>query len=262
MKPEHIIHPEDTRLTAYGQLKDKQLARDHGLFVVEGEFLVRRLLASDITVQSVCMTDSRHENNRWDIPAHVPIYLASKELMSHIVGFPFHRGVLALGVRPSLTHLADLQTDMACIRRWILCPEINDVENLGSVMRSSAALGYRHLLLGESCCDPWARRAIRTSMGAVFQQTICRSVCVERDMDMLRNEYGFVFHAAVLDDTATPLDSICPPEKVGLLFGPEANGLASSWSARVEQLVTIPMACNVDSLNIGVAAGIFMYHYR
>jgi len=136
------------------------------------------------------------------------------------------------------------------------------VENLGSIMRSAAGLGFAHILLGPSCCDAWARRAIRTSMGTVFQLKICRSADLGQDLDCLGRDYGFQWHAAVLDKTAETLDSISPPPKVGLLLGAEANGLADAWCTRVERAVRIPMALDTDSLNVGVAAGIFMHHYR
>lgn len=257
---ETITNLDDARIRAYRDLKDKQLAQAFGLFVVEGEHLVRRLLASALSVHSVLITESRHASGSWTIDAAT--YLVSEELISNIVGFPFHRGALALGQRPALRHFTQAWSGLDKIRRLLVCPEINDVENLGSIMRSAAGLGFAHILLGPSCCDPWARRAIRTSMGAVFQLNICRSSDLEEDLDMLGRDYGFAWHASVLDKGAQPLESVSPPAKVGLLLGSEANGLAERHCARADQVVTIPMALETDSLNVGVAAGILMYHYR
>ncbi len=260
MTVETITNPDDARIRAYRDLKDRQLAQALGLFVVEGEHLVRRLLASDLSVHSVLMTESRYASHSWNIDA--PLYLASKELISGIVGFPFHRGVLALGHRGVQQHFGQAWSGLGDVRRLIVCPEINDVENLGSIMRSAAGLGFAHVLLGPSCCDPWARRAIRTSMGAVFQLHTCRSSDLAQDMDALGRDYGFEWHASVLDKMAAPLDSISVPPKLGLLLGSEAKGLAECWCARADQVVSIPMALETDSLNVGVAAGILMYHYR
>jgi tRNA G18 (ribose-2'-O)-methylase SpoU len=260
MMVEMITDPADPRIQAYINLKDKQLAQDLGLFVVEGAHLVRRLLASDLAVHSVLMTEARYASGNW--PLEAPLYLASKEIISQIVGFDFHRGVLALGHRPPQRHFSQVWPEIEDITRLIVCPEINDVENLGSIMRSAAGLGFAHMLLGPSCCDPWARRAIRTSMGAVFQLSICRSSELEQDLDLLARDYGFKWHACIVDQAATALHTVTPPRKVGLLLGSEANGLAETWCANADQQVTIPMALETDSLNVGVAAGIFMYHYR
>lgn len=260
MTVETIIDPLDPRIQAYGNLKDKQLAQELGLFVVEGEHLVHRLLASNLSAHSVLMTESRYASGTWEVDA--PLYLASKGIISNIVGFDFHRGVLALGHRVHQRHFTQAWSGISDITRIVACPEINDVENLGSIMRSAAGLGFAHMLLGPSCCDAWARRAIRTSMGAVFQLNICRASDLGQDLDLLARDYGFRWHASVLDTEADPLDSITAPRKVGLLLGSEAHGLAEAWGARVDRKVTIPMALQTDSLNVGVAAGIFMHHYR
>jgi tRNA G18 (ribose-2'-O)-methylase SpoU len=260
MTVEKIANLDDTRIRAYRNLKDRQLAQDLGLFVGEGEHLVRRLLASELSVHSVLMTEARYASAAWTVDA--PLYLASKEIISGIVGFDFHRGVLALGRRPAQLPFAQAWAEIEGITRLLVCPEINDAENLGSIIRSAAGLGFAHILLGPSCCDAWARRTIRTSMGAVFQLKLCRSSDLDQDLDCLAQDYGFKWHAAVLDKTAATLDSISPPPKVGLLLGSEANGLAAAWCARADQAVSIPMALETDSLNVGVAAGIFMHHYR
>ena len=256
-----IADTDDARLVPYRDLKDKQLAAERGLFVVEGEFLVRRLLASDFAVHSVLMTEARFRGSDWDVPEDVTVYLADKAVISEIVGFAFHRGVLALGQRKPARRLEDLR-DSENVTRLVVCPEINDVENLGTVMRTGAGLGYRYFLLGPSCCDPFARRAIRTSMGTVFQLNIVQSQDLEADMNRLKTNHGFQWHASVIDNEAEPLHTVSPPDKVGLLIGSEAHGLDDTWLQLADKPVTIPMALGTDSLNVGVAAGIFMHHYR
>ncbi|MCP4454359.1 MAG: RNA methyltransferase [Planctomycetes bacterium] len=261
-KSVRIASPDDSRLSPYRDLKDKQLARAMGLFVVEGEHLVRRLLASDFSVHSVLMTEARFERGDWCVPDGVPVYLAPKAEISGIVGFPFHRGVLALGCRTPATTLAQSWPGLQDVTRLVICPEINDVENLGSLMRTGAALGYGHFLLGPSCCDPFARRAIRTSMGSVFQLNIVRSQHLQADLNQLGAQNGFEWHASVIDPDAPPLLSVSPPDRVGLLIGSEAHGLDEAWLGQADQKVTIPMSLGTDSLNVGVAAGIFMHHYQ
>ncbi len=257
----HIHNDGDPRIAVFQNLKDKQLALDHGLFVVEGEFLVRRLLASRYAPHAVLMTPARYQSGLWDVPEHVPLFLASTEIISHIVGFDFHRGVLALGLRGEqhqLWHYADINI----IDRLVVCPEINDVENLGSIMRTAAGLGYEHFLLGESCCDPFSRRAIRTSMGAVFKLQLFRTTNLIDDLKRLKSECGFEWHATVLDDEADDIKQVKRPPKLGLILGSEAHGLPEAILQLSDVRVTIPMALGTDSLNVSVAAGIFMAHYR
>jgi tRNA G18 (ribose-2'-O)-methylase SpoU len=257
-----ITNSDDSRIAPYCSLKDKQLAQALGLFVAEGEFLVRRLLISEFKVHSVLMTDARFHAGDWGVPDEVPVYLASKAIISEIVGFQFHRGVLALGHRKPMVPLAQSWPEVENLTRLMICPEINDVENLGSLMRTGAGLGYGHFLLGPSCCDPFARRAIRTSMGTVFQLNIVRSQDLQADLNQLKEQNGFEWHASVICEEAVPLHTITPPQKVGLMFGSEAHGLAETWLQLADQRVTIPMALDTDSLNVSVAAGIFMHHYR
>lgn len=256
-----IDNADDARLAPYRDLKDKQLAQSLGLFVVEGEFLVRRLLASEFAVHSVLMTEARYQGGDWDVSEGTSVYVAAKSVISSLVGFKFHRGVLALGVRKTAMSL-DAWQDLQDVTRLVVCPEINDVENLGSVMRTGAGLGYGHFLLGPSCCDPFARRAIRTSMGTVFQLNIAQSKDLEVDLHRLKVLHGFQWHASVIDEDAEPLNDVSPPHRVGLLIGSEAHGLDETWLGLVDQQVTIPMSLGTDSLNVSVAAGIFMHHYR
>jgi tRNA G18 (ribose-2'-O)-methylase SpoU len=257
-----LDNADDSRLALYRDLKDRQLAREQGLFVVEGKFLVRRLLASDFGVHSVLMTETRFKGGDWPVPQGVPVYLASKAVISGIVGFQFHRGVLALGHRKPAVPLAKAWPDVQQVTRLVVCPEINDVENLGSLMRTGAGLGYGYFLLGPSCCDPFARRAIRTSMGAVFQVNIVQSQDLRTDLHQLKTQNGFDWHAAVIGNDAASLRRVTPPGKVGLLIGSEAHGLDEIWLELADQEVTIPMSFGTDSLNVGVAAGIFMHHYQ
>lgn len=258
---EYIATIEDVRLAAYRELKDKQLAARYGLFIVEGEFLVRRLLDSALQIHSLLMTHSRFNSNDWNVP-EAPVYLADEKVISQLVGFTFHRGVLALGWRPELPSPQNLFSEGTMPARLIVLPEINDVENLGCLMRTGAALGFRHFILGHSCCDPFARRAVRTSMGAVFQLRLARSNDLRADLCLLCETYNFKLHAALLSEKAKPLEQVKSPARVALLFGSEALGLAPKWTALCDEQVTIPMSSNVDSLNVCVAAGIMMAHYH
>ncbi len=256
----HIDKQDDPRIAAYQNLADKQLALNLGLFVVEGELLVRRLLDSHFSIHSILMTETRYQSSDWTLPANIPVYLASPRMISNILGFDFHRGVLALGKRAAVQPVLDEK--MQKINRLLICPEINDVENLGGIMRTAAALGFEHILLGESCCDPFARRAVRTSMGAVFKLKLYQSTTILEDLGRLKSNFGFELHASVLDERAQILEKVHPPEKLALILGSEAHGVPEKILEQADFFVTIPMKLGTDSLNVGVAAGVLMYHYR
>ena len=255
-----INNASDPFILPYRNLKDKQLRRDYGLFVAEGEHLVRRLVESSLEVESVLLLKSRFKSLSWTIPSTVKVYVTDQTTLSNITGFPFHRGVLALGKRPNQNILYDMLKDQAKANPWIICPEINNVENLGSLIRTGTALGYENFLLGPSCCDPYARRALRTAMGATFAVNLVQSSDLYSDLLLLKSNH-FELHAAVLGPTARPLGSVSIPERFGLLFGSEAHGLAQQWQELCDQHVTVPMFGGSDSLNITVAAGILLYFY-
>lgn len=255
----NISSAADPRLTPYRELKDKRLFKEFGLFIAEGEFLVQRLLDSSFSIHSVLMTPSRWAKGNWNITENVPVYLASKDVLSAIVGFPFHRGVLALAKRPSLPTVQE--TSFLNVNRLVILPEINNVENLGVVVRTAAGLRYSHILLGKSCCDPFARRAIRTSMGAAFLMNFVISSQLPDDLIELQQKHHFEWHAITIAENAVPLHHIQPPKRTGLLFGTEADGLSRNWLQLCDKTVAIPMAPQIDSLNVAVAAGIVLYHY-
>jgi tRNA G18 (ribose-2'-O)-methylase SpoU len=251
---------DDPRIAAFTSLQDRTLALRHNLFVVEGEFLLQRLLTSSFQVRAVLVEEKRVAKIAGLFRSDTLVYTASSALLSRIVGFPFHRGVIGLGVRqpfPPLCHISPACSHLL----YVICPEINDVENLGVMMRNAAAFGADGLVLGPMCCDPLARRAVRTSMGAVFKLPIFKSLNLESDLLWLRNQEGFQLYAAVLGGSAVPLSQMKRPARLGILFGTEANGLSAAWSDLCDSQVTIPMQMDTDSLNVGVACGIFLFHF-
>jgi len=258
-----IKDPDDERVGAFTSLKDRELALRHGLFVVEGEWLVLRLLHSSYPVHAVLMTPSRFADPIWQFSAATTIYLAEEQVISRVVGFPFHRGMLALGIRSPLAPPDEFLRSAQMPARLIILPEINDAENLGALFRSGIGLGYTHFILGPSCTDPFSRRALRTSMGAIFQANIMRSQDLHSDIIHLRHEHGFKFHALTAgDNDAENLEGVRPSRRVGLIFGSEANGIAPHLEMLCDNKVTIPMQPGTDSLNVNAAAAIALYHYR
>lgn len=254
---------DDPRLEVYRELKRAHRARWTDEFIVEGDWLVERLVASRYPVRSLLMAQHRLETRRSRLAAlrpETPVYVLPADLVSELVGFPFHRGLLGCGGRlpePPLEALLDASPAPSTL---IVCPETRDPENLGSVIRSSAALGARGALLGPTCIDPLARRALRVSMGAALRLPTRRATSLVDDLAMVRAA-GYEITAAVVDACAEPLSRFEPSPRTALLVGNEANGLSPEFLALCSRRVSIPMAEGVDSLNVAVATGILLYRF-
>ncbi len=141
-------------------------------------------------------------------------------------------------------------------------PDLTMATNLGAILRSARALGAAAGLLGPRCCDPYYRHSVRTSMGAVFQLPIIRSNDLADDLRTLQGELGFSCVAAVADEPdAIMLRQADRPPRVAIVLGSEYEGIAPEILAMADQRVRIDMPGQFDSLNVAVAAGIFLHHY-
>jgi tRNA G18 (ribose-2'-O)-methylase SpoU len=130
---------------------------------------------------------------------------------------------------------------------------------MGLVFRNAAAFGLDGVLLGERCCDPFSRRSMRVSMGAVLQMPFCKADNLQEALSALKNRHEFTLYAAILAPDAEKLHEIAWPARCGILLGNEMDGLDAASLALCDRRTTIPITDRVDSLNLGVAAGIFMY---
>lgn len=251
---------DDGRLSPYRELKDRELARGGNLFIAEGEYVVRRLIESDYPTESILLAERRADEIAPLAPAGVPVYVIGNEDIYRIVGFKFHSGVIACGRRKSAVGLDDVLAKKDRLTLAI-CPETSNAENLGSLVRISAAFGVDALVLGEQCCDPFWRQAIRVSMGTIFRLPLIRSTNLRRDLLRLRDEWKIELAATVLHDRAESLRNAKRGPRLGVLFGNEAHGLDREWIDLCDRRITIPMRLGTDSLNVAVAAGIFLHHF-
>lgn len=257
-----INTPDDPRIAAYQNLKERELARQGGRFIAEGELVVRRLLASDYPVISVLLAERRVDEIAPLVPGDVPIYVGPAELVNRIVGFKFHSGVMACGVRkPRLTldQAASSWVDRPVT--LVICPEIANTDNLGSMIRISSAFGADAMILGEHCCDPFFRQSIRVSMGTIFRMPIVQSDDLLTDLRALRERWAVELIATVVSADAETLASAGRTRRTALLFGNEAQGLRPPHVAACDRRITIPMQLGTDSLNVSVAAGVILYHF-
>jgi tRNA G18 (ribose-2'-O)-methylase SpoU len=249
---------DDPLLAPYRNLKDKELARDGNRFIAEGENVVRRLLASSTPVESVLIADRKAATIAPLAAALTPVFVASDTLIESIIGFEFHSGVLACGIRPEPPSLDTLIPPPPHSALIVVCQQITNTENLGSLIRVSAAFGADAMILGERCCDPFFRQSVRVSMGTVFSMPIRQSPYLLRDLDDLKATRVRRL-AAVLSPDAQPLSTIARPPRTAVVFGNEADGLDPATIAACDRQVTIAMKRGTDSLNVAVAAAVFLY---
>ncbi|MDO4573956.1 MAG: RNA methyltransferase [Planctomycetia bacterium] len=259
-----ITDEQDVRLAPYRGVRDRTL-RGESLFLAEGDLVVERLLESRFPVESILISERAKGRVgpllERKLPAGVPVYEVSAEKMPDVVGFPFHQGVMAAGRRERVWTLDDLRGRRSCSRNRVIVvlPDITKPDNVGVVFRNAAALGADGVLLGERACDPLSRRGLRTSMGGVFQLPWVKTENLLRDLDFLIHAWGYVGCATVLSPEAVDLREATWPERVLLCLGNEYDGLREEVISRCACPITIPMAAGVDSLNLGVSSGIFLY---
>ena len=265
---EWITDPTDPRLADYVALTDVALRRrtepERGLYVAESEKVIRRALAAGHRPRSFLMAE-RWLTDLADVVADareggIPIYVGEHDVIEALTGFHLHRGALAAMQRPVLPAVGDLLKNA---RRVLVLEDIVDHTNVGAIFRSAAALGVDAVLVTPRCADPFYRRAIRVSMGTVFQVPWTRIAPWPRALDELRAA-GFTIAAFGLGDRARDLDAVAahPPERLAVVLGTEGDGLSRHTVAACDFEVRIPMAGGVDSLNVAAASAVAMWALR
>jgi tRNA G18 (ribose-2'-O)-methylase SpoU len=257
---EWISSLDDPRVAFYRNLRERTL-RGESIFLAEGKVVTERLLQSSYPVESLLVAESYASHFAALVPPEVPLYVTAQALLEQIVGFKYHQGVLAAGRRPPEPTFEQVmeavgQRDPL---RMVICPEVTKPENLGLIFRNTAAFDLDAVILGPQACDPLSRRVLRVSMGAVLFTKFGRSRDLLRDLSLLRTPYGIALVAAVVDRGAQKLQSFSWPSRIALVVGGEFFGLSQELVALADYQLTIPMSDKVDSLNLGVATGIFAY---
>jgi tRNA G18 (ribose-2'-O)-methylase SpoU len=246
---------DDPRLADYRALTDvalrTQFEAPHGLFIAEGELVLRRALRAGYQLRSL-LVDAKRVDQVADIDA--PLYAGGPDLLEQVTGFHVHRGVLASFYRRPLL---DAATVLAAAGRIAILEAVNSHTNLGAIFRSAAALGMDAVLLSPTCADPLYRRSVRVSMGEVFAIPYARLDPWPGALDRVRAA-GFSLLALTLVPGAVPIQTLPAPlrHRPALLLGAEGNGLTPATIAAADAPVVIPMTHDVDSLNVGAAAAV------
>lgn len=257
-----IESAEDTRLDAYVRLTDRQLRSklepEKGVLIAESRLVVEVALDAGLEPLSFLVDDARLESCTDLIErAGCVSYVLPHEQMERLTGFNVNRGLLCAMRRP---HPRTVELALLGARHVAVLEDLVDVTNVGAVFRSAAALGADAVLLSPRCADPLGRRAVRVSMGTVFQVPWARvydDAWPAGIVGDLRGR-GFSCLSMALEEGAVPIDdpSVSSAEKVALFFGCEGYGLTRPTLDAVGRSVIIPMSNGVDSLNVAASSAV------
>ncbi|HEU5420945.1 MAG TPA: RNA methyltransferase [Streptosporangiaceae bacterium] len=258
----------DPRLADYLSLTDVHLRRsleaEHGLFMAEGEKVIRRAVQAGYPVRSMLVTPERLASVAGLAEAcAAPLYVVPVELAEQVTGFRVHRGALAAMNRTPLPAVTEVLAGRAAAgpaRRVVVLEDLVDHGNVGAIFRCAAALGVDAVILSPRCADPLYRRSVKVSMGAVFAIPYARMADWRGGLAELRSA-GFRLLALTPDQSAVPIARAQLGDRTGLLLGTEGDGLSARWLGEADEAVCIPMrpgarAAGVDSLNVVAAAAI------
>ncbi|MGI5177904.1 TrmH family RNA methyltransferase [Dactylosporangium sp. CA-152071] len=253
-----IMDQDDERIGDYRALTDVELRTrwepPNGLFIAEGELVLRRALRAGYRLRSV-LIDSKRVGQLDDLPlGDVPVYAGDQATLEAITGFHVHRGVLASFHRKPDLAAADILTTA---RRVAVLEDVNNHTNVGAIFRGAAALGMDAVLLSPSCADPLYRRSVRVSMGEVFAIPYARIEPWPDGLHAVR-EAGLTLLAMTPAADAVPIQTLSAAqrERTALLLGAEGPGLSAKALDASDVRVVIPMRNGVDSLNVAAAAAV------
>ena len=261
-----VTDAADPRLSDYVALRDtslrKSLESERGLFIAEGEKVIRRAVEAGHVPRSFLLAE------RWipgladvlDRHPDAPVYVVSEALAEQVTGFHVHRGALASLHRAEPTAMADLLG----LRRLVVAEDIVDHTNVGAIIRNAAGLGWEGVLLAPRAADPLYRRAVKVSMGTVFSLPWARVDDWATALPTLQ-QAGFTVLALALTDAAVALDAYVAagvPDKLAVVVGTEGDGLSRRWVEQADVVVQIPMQHGVDSLNVAAATAVACWALR
>jgi tRNA G18 (ribose-2'-O)-methylase SpoU len=286
---ERIVEIEamsDARVADYQNVRDADLIGRRGVFLVEGEVTVRVLCRrSRFAVRSLLLAESRVASMADVIaalPGEVPVYVASQGVLDAVVGFSFHRGVLAAGSQGPPCSPADALAEAAAATTatatatatatgreppsLVLGLEgLANHDNVGGIFRNAAALGAGAVLLDQATCDPLYRKAIRVSAGASLFVPFGRAPSTDALLAALRAA-GYAIWALTPSQGAVDIDALLAgrvvPPRVALLLGAEGPGLGAAALAGADERVCIQMEPGFDSLNVATTSGIALHALR
>jgi tRNA G18 (ribose-2'-O)-methylase SpoU len=264
----HRIQPVENldlpELAPYRTMRLQHEQRTQGIFVAEGEKVVRRLLESPLEIQSLLLPSRWAENYRPLLekrPGDLVAYTAEKKLLETLTGFSMYQGVLAVGRIPQPLSIEQALVGAKRPRLFLAVDGLSSAENLGGLVRNCVAFGADALIVGETCCSPYLRRAVRSSMGTIFKLPVVETPSLLQTIRAVQNAGVRVIAAHPHTDRKW-LHQASVPGDCLIVLGSEGLGISPAVLAACDEAVAIPMHNEVDSLNVGTAGAIFLFEVR
>ena len=257
-----ISDPADPRIAAFRDIRERDLTGREGLFVAEGEVVVR-VLASGVSrcrARALLLAEKRVAalaDAIAALPEATPVFVAAQAVLDQIAGFHLHRGILALGEKPQPLSLPFSLETLADTDVFVVASGIGNHDNMGGLFRNAAAFGARAVILDDLCCDPFYRKAIRVSVGAVLRTPLVPSGPARQIVETLQGAGVEVLALTPSADQA--LADYRRRGPVALLLGSEGPGLPAEVIARCTP-IGIPMTGGFDSLNVAATSAVALHH--
>ncbi len=259
--PFPILDPDDPRIEPYRAVRERDLVGRQHRFIAEGEVVLRVLLKqSRFEIESLLLAENRLDSLADALATlnpDIPIYTANRAVMDAIVGFPIHRGILAVARKPALPPVDEFLETMPDDALMVGLVGLANHDNVGGIFRNAAAFGVKGVLLDQESCDPLYRKAIRVSVGGALVVPFTRAPSARAMVQALQ---AASFEVIALSPSGREvLSQVKPARRTALLLGAEGPGLPPDLLART-RTVSIPMSGGFDSLNVATTSGIALHH--
>ncbi len=260
----HLTTLSHPGIETYTSLTEAQLRNrldeKNGIFIAESPKVIRVAINAGYRPLSMLCEERHIEGDAAFIIREFPeidVFTGSRELLTQLTGYKLTRGVLCAMRRRKLPTVAEICSDA---NRVAVIDGVVDTTNIGAIFRSAAALGVDGIILTPSSCDPLNRRAVRVSMGTIFQVPW---TWIREPLDSL-HAYGFKTVAMALSDNSVPIDDpqLCAEPRLAIVLGTEGDGLQKEVISSCDYVARIPMAHGVDSLNVAAASAVAFWQLR
>jgi len=257
-----IKGPDDPRLAPYSSLKGKKLESE-GIFIAEGEKVVKSMVKSGCRIAS-CLTAKGAVTRYKGLLAamskkNAEVYVADDLLIEDIIGFRFHKGIMAVGYCPKKLTIADALEDPKSPFLLVALNAINDPQNVGLIARNAAAFGAGALIVDNATYDPYYRKAVRVSMGTIFGLPVAYEEDLRSGLVWLKKRHGVRIIAATPGRGAGDIAKAELSGNICFVFGNEDKGVSQGILSIADAKVRIPISKTVDSLNVAGASAVCLY---
>ncbi|MDP2209796.1 MAG: RNA methyltransferase [Bacteroidota bacterium] len=262
----NVIHIDSLELAELRPYRTMRRAVEHvkqGIFVAESETVVKKLLTTNLAIVSILITQNRFDEIRHLIDERgkkdFNIYLGEKELLEQIVGFDLHQGIMAVAKIPEPLLIEDAVKQSSQPYLFVALDGLTNADNLGVIVRNCVAFGVNALIVGETSSSPYLRRAIRQSMGTVFDLPIVHTKNLRETLILLEGKFNTRCLAADAHANDISIQDADLKKNICIVLGSEGSGIREPVLEVCSEKITIPISDKIDSLNVASASAVFLW---